>query len=1006
MAEKKSLIKRGIRKANRVARRTGRRLTGRKMLTVVIPLYNAMPYFKKTVESILGQTYDLSDVEVLIMDDGSTDGSVEYAEEVAAKHPGLFRVVRCGRNGGPSVPRNMGIDQAKGKYIFFCDADDYFEIPEAFQRMLSKAEAWKSDVVLVKVSSPDGRDIPRAAFREGDKPTVDIHESDAFGTMGPWKLYRTRLLRENGIRFPEEVKLREDELFTSRAYLAAKTVSIAANSTYYALTARDDQGNLYETARPVFEKDFFVLTHFLDILNTKSDMSRADKKMLPRVFRSSWMACAKAIAQMEDDQERQQAFDALRSTTTPYFGRSFVQSLPSSMQLLFRALENEDILFFVGLADAIELTPNGSFLRYRVLEEEVREEGEAVFWSQSFSGHSYEIEVAPKKVVCQPIDGMPFPGLDTSSPEHIPFDAYDTALLKAAVRPHFVQRAVQNAILENIAPYLKHYVGHEERCNALDPVIAGAIRAHMEATMAQMSPQAILSLDGKTMGFDHKVALLTHYLQQKPSFQKVYVRRVDLKRKTLRLQAFGEMPKVLLNGQLIEPLSKKLSVRMFLGQPLVRSYEFLVSYEEECDRLTFSYDEEIPITVNVNGRAFENSSAIRELTDEFTKGWNRYAQKGDVWIVMDRDTGADDNGEHFYRYLMNEHPDQECLFALRSSSPDWGRLEAEGFRLIDFGTPEYERQLKACSTIVSSHIDKYVSSYFDDRYLLSKRIIFLQHGVIKDDLSSWLNTKPEMDLMVTSTQAEYDSIVRDGSPYRLLPEEVILSGLPRHDALLRKDRQRQGVGSSAKGLVGKTLLIMPTWRNNLVGEVIGTGNERTLNPSFAQSDYARAWGSFLQSPFLKNLVEQGMEVIFFPHANMAPYVSAGQFAIPDYIVCASNGDKASIQDFFLGADLFVTDYSSAVFDEALLDRPCFYYQFDSDGGIPRGYHFAKGYFDYQKDGFGPVASTQEQLEESIRRCVENGFEVPAIYEERSMATLAFRDGENCGRVYEAIKSLC
>lgn len=105
--------RRAVRKAKRVACRAGRRLSGRKMLTVVIPLYNAMPYFKKTVASILEQTYDLSEVEVLVMDDGSTDGSLEYAKEVAAQHPALFRVVECGRTGGRRFPATWASNSRK-----------------------------------------------------------------------------------------------------------------------------------------------------------------------------------------------------------------------------------------------------------------------------------------------------------------------------------------------------------------------------------------------------------------------------------------------------------------------------------------------------------------------------------------------------------------------------------------------------------------------------------------------------------------------------------------------------------------------------------------------------------------------------------------------------------------------------------------------------------------------------------------------------------------------------
>ncbi|MCR8687320.1 hypothetical protein, partial [Campylobacter sp. 1569] len=65
--------------------------------------------------------------------------------------------------------------------------------------------------------------------------------------------------------------------------------------------------------------------------------------------------------------------------------------------------------------------------------------------------------------------------------------------------------------------------------------------------------------------------------------------------------------------------------------------------------------------------------------------------KSNIWLFADRDIEADDNAEHLYRYVMQNHPEQEIVFALRKESPDWDRLEKEGFNLIEFGSFEFER---------------------------------------------------------------------------------------------------------------------------------------------------------------------------------------------------------------------------------------------------------------------------------------------------------------------------
>lgn len=392
--------RRAARKAKRVAQRAGRRLTGRKMLTVVIPLYNAMPYFKKTVASILEQTYDLGEVEVLVMDDGSTDGSLEYAKEVAAQHPKLFRVVECGRTGGPSVPRNMGIEQAKGKYIFFCDADDYFG-EDAFRRMVRHAEEWKPDVMLVKLATPDGRPIAKAPFRKGDIPRADIYSDPVCDSLTCYKLFRTKPLKGNGIRFDPGLTLREDDLFVEEAVLRTGRHSIAADYSYYYVTTRDDGSNLIALSPCDFERDLKVFSRLTALLERYADMGKVlcGDRIMQRVFRYSWMGAAKAIGLCKDVEERQANFERLKDASGPYLNAEGVKYLPSSMRLLIKAMQLNDESYFSELAAAIGVTQEYGFERYDVLEEDVREEDGRTFWHPTFAGHQLEIEVNPAKVM-------------------------------------------------------------------------------------------------------------------------------------------------------------------------------------------------------------------------------------------------------------------------------------------------------------------------------------------------------------------------------------------------------------------------------------------------------------------------------------------------------------------------------------------------------------------------------------------------------------------------------
>jgi succinoglycan biosynthesis protein ExoO len=112
-------------------------------VTVLIAAYNAAPFLQRAVTSALEQT--LRPVEVIIVDDGSTDGTAEVARGLAAANH-LVRLICRDRNGGPSVARNAGLDRAGGEWVAILDADDAF-LPDRLERLIRLAEETRADVV-------------------------------------------------------------------------------------------------------------------------------------------------------------------------------------------------------------------------------------------------------------------------------------------------------------------------------------------------------------------------------------------------------------------------------------------------------------------------------------------------------------------------------------------------------------------------------------------------------------------------------------------------------------------------------------------------------------------------------------------------------------------------------------------------------------------------------------------------------------------------------------------
>ncbi|MFY7914955.1 MAG: CDP-glycerol glycerophosphotransferase family protein [Rubrivivax sp.] len=359
----------------------------------------------------------------------------------------------------------------------------------------------------------------------------------------------------------------------------------------------------------------------------------------------------------------------------------------------------------------------------------------------------------------------------------------------------------------------------------------------------------------------------------------------------------------------------------------------------------------------------------------------------DAWVLVDRDIGADDSAEHLYRHLRTNRPEINIWYLLHPDSSDWQRLHDEGFKLMPLGL---QRRLLAlnCRHVISSHTGM---EFGLDRTLHGDWMrwcySFLQHGTIKDDLSHWLGPC-DFDRFITSSPAEHQSIVADDTPYPYTDKEVRCTGLPRHDRLLRYAATAEGA---------KYLLIMPTWRAGLV-------DARTPAPlqatRFASSRYARIWRELLNREELKTIAAQaGWQIVFMPHANAGQFMEA--FEPPPYVELVST-DIGSMQTALAGAAGFVTDYTSVAFDMALLRRPVFYLQFDREDFFNGGHNWRPGYFDYDRDGFGPVSQSVDELLAQLASHVARGASVGPPYLERMQGAMPLTDGKACERVFQSI----
>ena len=175
-------------------------------MSVVVPIYNVEAYLEECLDSIRDQSID--SLEVVLVDDGSTDGSTDIALRYAEQYPNFVYYLK--ENGGLGDARNYGMDRAKGEYICFSDSDDTIP-PLAYEHMYDLAKKYDLDIVSGDIQRfTSGRTYPsglhRIAFRDTcDQMNIHDHPELLYDSTTPTKLFRTSFLKDCGLRFPRDM---------------------------------------------------------------------------------------------------------------------------------------------------------------------------------------------------------------------------------------------------------------------------------------------------------------------------------------------------------------------------------------------------------------------------------------------------------------------------------------------------------------------------------------------------------------------------------------------------------------------------------------------------------------------------------------------------------------------------------------------------------------------------------------------------------------------------------
>lgn len=364
-----------------------------------------------------------------------------------------------------------------------------------------------------------------------------------------------------------------------------------------------------------------------------------------------------------------------------------------------------------------------------------------------------------------------------------------------------------------------------------------------------------------------------------------------------------------------------------------------------------------------------------------------YWDRKKIWLVCEKFCSmAQDNGYYFFKYCMEQAPEEErkkILYVIDKNCPDYQAVKQYEPNVIQFMSFKYMIYLCAAQYLISTDAIRHFyiwnspNSVYKVLYQARKNVIFLQHGVTAFKQCHRTYRKScsnQMALFVVTSEFE-KKIVHDYFEYD--NDEIIVTGFSRWDVLEDKSDPAH-----------KEILLMPTWRNWL---------EDASEEQFKKSEYYRHYEAFLQDERLRDILKrENITLNFYIHPKFREYI--GSFHTEDENIKLIPFGTMPLNKLLMSCHMLITDYSSVSWEAYYQGKPVVFYAFDLDT-----YERVHGsYLDYRKEVFGDLAWTKEDLIDAIEEYVQNGFKEKKEFAERRDYLLPYRDNNNSKRIYECI----
>ncbi len=879
--------------------------------SIVTAVYNVEYFVAETIESLIAQDIGFENVQLILVDDGSSDNSGAICDEYAEKYPDNIVVVHK-ENGGVSSARNVGLELVEGKYVNFIDADDLFN-PDVLSSVWTFFEEHydETDLVSIPLVFFDGYtgNHPLNFKYQGDARIVDLNEEWNFIQMSLSSSFvKQELIKP--LRFDTRLVFAEDAQVAQRILLEKQTMGIFPKAKY--MYRRRQVG-----APSAIQNSMQNYNWYLPYMNyfQKVTLDSAIEKYgkIPKFIQYTLM------------------YDLQWRLRNP--------ELPTEV------LTEEEIEEYLGLLKYIisHIDDDVIMAQKRIFREH------KIFAFKLKYGNEPNVEITDNDIIYSFSD--------------------ETKFAISKCRAHIEFLNVENNILK-LEGYVSLY-------NV--PFKEGKINVLVNGELFECKQ---VERDNTIYSIDNEIL-----------FRKGFYCEVPLKDK----QDYEIKIVVVIDNKSV--ILSRLSYDYF--SPI--NSRFRYSYCIRENRVIFTNRSKNTVFVYRATLKRKLGKEVKFLGELITKNkWKsrktaflrmfyhicKLFKRKPLWLISDRQTRAGDNGEAFFRYMCEKHPEINSIFVISDKCVDYAYMKKIGKVVSPFSL-KHKLLVLLADYIVSSQgeneiFDPFKCHYIFDNVVTSKPFVFLQHGVIKDDLSSWLDRyKKNLYGFVTTARAEYNSILE--YDYHYTEKEVWLTGLPRFDRLNNNPQ--------------KIISVLPTWRKYLtMGRDIKEDYWR-IRDDFKESQFYIFYNSLLNdNRVIETANKYGYKLQLLLHPNLMK--AAPEFETNELLSVIS--EDINYNKLYAESDLLITDYSSAIFDFIYMRKPIFYTHFDKDEFFAGDHTYQKGYFEYERDGFGEVEYDLESAVARLIEYMENGCQIKEFYRKRIDEFFEYNDKNNCQRVYDKI----